>query len=351
MTETSPPSRPLPAADVALPAATPNHQWPTEGWSVGSSSPAADRIVDEAFDQNPNPALALSLAVVVCRSGEVVAERYGPDVERTTPLISWSTAKSMTHAALGIVVADGLIDIDEPAPVVEWADPADSRHRITLRHLLTMRSGLDFNEDYVETDSSHCLEMLFGEPRADMAHYAASQALLSPPGTVFNYSSGTTNIISRVVGNAVGGSRQAMDDFLRTRLFGPLGMTTADPRFDEAGTFVGSSYVYAAARDFAKFGELYLRDGVWDGRRLLPSGWVDLARTAVSFDETSGSFYGHHWWIWGDDLGTFGARGYEGQFIVAVPGLDLVIVRLGKTPIEHQPALVSWLRRLIDSFR
>jgi CubicO group peptidase (beta-lactamase class C family) len=129
-------------------------------------------------------------------------------------------------------------------------------------------------------------------------------------------------------------------------------MTTAVPRFDAAGTFVGSSYLYATARDFARFGELYLRDGVVDGTRVLPEGWVDYARTPTSPpappEEPHG--YGAHWWLWDDDLGTFGAHGYDGQYTLVVPPLDLVVVRLGKTPVELQPAVKADLHRLVESF-
>ena len=211
-----------------------------------------------------------------------------------------------------------------------------------------MRSGLEFKEDYV--DASHCLEMLFGDGKGDVAHFAATQSLDHPIDTVLNYSSGTTNIISRAVGSIVGGGRDGMTAFLRDELFAPLGMDSAEPRFDEAGTWIGSSYLYATARDFARFGELYLRDGMWDGRRILPEGWVDDARTPLSQDPEDGTFYGHQWWIPGDDLGTFVAKGYEGQTITVVPALDLVIVRLGKTPIEHSPELRTWLREVVDCF-
>jgi CubicO group peptidase (beta-lactamase class C family) len=210
-----------------------------------------------------------------------------------------------------------------------------------------MRSGLTFREDYEDAGTSHCLEMLFGSGAVDMAHYAASLPLAHPIDTVWNYASGTTNIISRAIGMVVGGGREGVSAFLAEELFGPIGMTSAEPRFDDAGTWVGSSYLYATARDFARFGELYLRDGVWDGRRILPEGWVDLARTPLSIDPEDGDGYGNQWWITGDDLGTFAAFGYEGQTVMVVPALDVVLVRLGKTPSTHKPALRQWYRDVI----
>ena len=220
------------------------------------------------------PELGLTLAVVAVHGGEVVAEAYGPETDADTTLISWSTAKSVTQALVGIAVRDGLLDLDEPAPVAEWR--GDERSAITIRQLLTMTPGLRFVEDYVDAGISDCLEMLFGGGQHDVAAYAAALPLEHAPGTVWNYSSGTTNIVTRILGERVGGGRDGMQAWMTEQLFGPLGMTSADPRFDDAGTFVGSSYLYATARDFARFGSLYL-DG---GRDILP-GWVDLARTPV----------------------------------------------------------------------
>ncbi|MEO6126576.1 MAG: serine hydrolase, partial [Ilumatobacteraceae bacterium] len=212
----------------------------------------------------------VSLATLVVHQGEIVAEQYGPEVDADTRLISWSMAKSITQAALGMLVKDELLDIDDPAPVPEFA--GTDKSAITVSDLLAMKSGLEFVEDYVDDAVSHCLDMLYGTGINDHAHYAASLPLQHPPGEVWNYSSGTTNILSRLAGTVIGNgtpSEPTTRHFLEQRLFRPLGMKSAEPKFDMAGTFVGSSYVYATARDFARFGYLYLRDGVWDGERLL----------------------------------------------------------------------------------
>jgi CubicO group peptidase (beta-lactamase class C family) len=198
---------------------------------------------------------SVTLAELVLHRGEIVHEAYGPDTGPDTTLISWSTGKSVTHALVGVAVRDGLADLDAPAPVREWA--GDERSAITLRQLLNMTSGLRFVEDYVDDSVSHCIDMLFGEGHTDVAHYAASLPLDHPPGSTFNYSSGTTNIVSRAVGQAVGGGEAGMRAFMEAELFGPLGMTSADPRFDAAGTFVGSSFLYCTTRDFARFGQLW----------------------------------------------------------------------------------------------
>jgi CubicO group peptidase (beta-lactamase class C family) len=266
-------------------------------------------------------------------------------VTAETALLSWSMAKSMTHAAVGLLVGDGRLEPSQPAPVAAWS--SDERATITLDHLLEMRDGLDFVEDYVDDRVSDVIEMLFGAGSDDVAAYATGRPLLHPPGAVFNYSSGTSNIVARIAGDAVGGGVDGMRSFLRDRLFAPIGMTSADPRFDAAGTFIGSSYVYATARDFARFGLLYLRDGVWAGQRILPEGWVDHGRRLRSIDPENGRGYGAHWWVVADDEHeTFWASGYHGQMIVCVPALDVVLVRCGRTDASLGPNLYDWRARV-----
>ena len=350
MTATPDPSA-LPGVDVVLPHRAPSVSWPTLAWPT-AEAPDVDRLDDilsVAFDHNPNRDLALSLACVVVHRGRVVGERYGPGTSARTPLLSWSVAKSVTQLAVGAGVRKGLVDLEAVPVAPEWNDPSDPRHGITLVDLLQMRDGLDFVEDYTEIGTCNCLDMLFGAGAGDVAAYAAARPVAEAPGACFNYSSGSTNIISRFLTTALGGT-DAMEGFLADEVLGPIGVVGADARVDDAGTWVGSSYLYLTARDFARIGELALRDGVWNGRRILPEGWIDRARTAVSFDPDDGLYYGEHWWIYGDEWGTFAAKGYEGQAILVVPGLDLVIARFGKTPSEHKPALEAWYRDVIDCF-
>lgn len=319
---------------------------------LATANPVITAAAADLFEHAPDG--VCSLALVVMHRSEVVFERYGtqPDtlfgpggpVTPDTTLISWSMAKSITHAAVGALVADGVLHLHAPAPVPSWQGTA--KEAITLDHLLAMRSGLRFVEDYVDGDSSDCLAMLYGEAAADMAGYAASLPLLHEPGTVFNYSSGTTNILSRIVGDAVGGGRAGMEVFLRERVFEPAGMTAAIPKFDDAGTFVGSSFVYATARDFARFGDWYRR--ALDGD--LPSlsqAWAEHARTWSATDETFD--YGRHWWLWRDHPGSFGCHGYEGQYTLVVPDRELVIVHLGKWPDGTCEPLWAAIRRLRDA--
>ncbi len=334
-----------------------------------------DAVIDGLFSRPADE--GVSLAVVVQRDGAVVAERYGTQpanvfqpeqcIDADSTLVSWSMAKSITHAAVGILVLDGLLDVDQPAPVPEWS--GTDKSAITLLDLLEMRSGLEFIEDYVDDQTSHCIEMLFGDSGPSHAAYAANLPLLHRPGTVWNYSSGTSNIVSRIVGDVVcetvcetvcgsasAGAperRAAIEEFLADRLFVPAGMTSAMPKFDAAGDFVGSSYVYATARDFAAFGELYRHDGVADlgrGPRILPIGWLDHARTTIATDPDNGFGYGRHWWTWPQFPGSVACHGYQGQFTLVVPSRELVVVHLGLTPIEQAPALVRRLVDLIETF-
>lgn len=321
-------------------------------------------LVDALFSRTESE--GRSLALLIQQRGEVIAEQYGgqpandfqegSNLDADSTLISWSMAKSITHAAVGILAADGSLDVDAPAPVAAWA--GTSKAEITMLQLLEMRSGLHFIEDYVDGETSNCIEMLFGDSGLSHAEYAASQPLDHQPGTVWNYSSGTSNIVARIIGDIVHGSaggdpteREAsMRTFLTDRLFGPAGMASAEPKFDGAGDFVGSSYVYATARDFARFGELYRHDGVADlgtGERILPVGWTAHAAHQIATDEESGFGYGRHWWSWPDFPGSYSCHGYEGQFIVVVPDAEIVLVHLGKTDIAAAPALRSRLRGML----
>lgn len=339
--------------------------WPTREWPEGDVSAVADpaRLVaasNQLFDESPSDTHGTSLALVVVHRGRIVHERYGvqPDtpfgpggpVDADTTLISWSMAKSITHAAVGSAVADGLLVPLAPAPVGAWAN--DERRNITLDHLLKMRDGLDFVEEYVTGDDApvpHVIDMLFGAGSDDVAAYTLARPLKHEPGTFWNYSSGTTNVVTRILGDVVGHG-DAMVAYLRDRVFGPTGMTSATPRLDPAGTFIGSSFVYATAHDFARFGYLYLRGGEWDGRRLLSTDWVRGAAEQHATDPESGHGYGRHWWLWNSRADTLAALGYEGQRTIVDTARDLVVVHLGKWVRDTQPALDARLDAIVTAF-
>jgi CubicO group peptidase (beta-lactamase class C family) len=345
----------LPLITPAFAPPTPSVDWPTAEWprERHPKHDELDAVVDEMFTGEE---LAITNSVIVIQGGQVVAERYGgvreffdrpPEpVTNESPLLSWSMAKSMLHFIIGTLVDAGELDPNEQANVPEWSDESDPRHRIRLRDLLAMRDGLDFNEAYVLGQPSHVIEMLFGDGQPDMAAFAAARPLAHEPDTMFNYSSGTTNMLSRIVADVVGYG-DAYRNYLDQRLFGPLGMTSAEPTFDDAGVFVASSYVHATALDFAKFGLLYLRGGEWDGRQLISQDWAKTAQIPLSVDAETGWFYSWQWWVTGDDYGTYWASGYEGQQISIVPALDALILRFGHTPEEKAPLLMEWRRRVI----
>jgi CubicO group peptidase (beta-lactamase class C family) len=334
---------PLPAQPVGTP-------WPTEEWPVGDlpaglDRPAFDALVAQAFETD---AFGETHALLIVQEGRIVFERYGDGYgpEKTYP--SWSKAKSITQALVGLLVGDGKLDVSRPAAVPEWQGADDPRQTITLDHLLRMSSGLRFVEDYVPDHPSDVIAMLFGPGKDDVAHFAASLPLEHAPGTWWSYASGTSNIVARLVGQAAGDMRS----FMQARLFDPLGMKSPIPKFDAAGTFIGSSFCFATARDFARFGLLYLRDGIWEGRQLLPEGWVDYARTPTPQQPgvTEGR-YGAHWWLDVAGEGSFSANGYDGQYTVLAPDLDLVLVRHGATPLDKKDALKAWVGQVVETFR
>ena len=292
-------------------------------------------------------------ALVAVHNGRIVREMYGPGVDQESTLISWSIAKTITQALVGMAVADGLLSLDQDNLFPEWKD--DDRSGITLRHLLNMASGLEWREDYVDDASSDVIDMLFGDNEfsGDHASFAIAKHLESAPGSKYSYSSGTTNIITRLLATAIGeapGSSAAMHAFMQSRLFDPLGMTSAKPRFDASGNFVGSSYVYATARDFARFGQMYLNQGMCNGREILSSDWVRFAGTKFAHDHENGFDYGGHMWISPDDENSMLCLGYQGQHIWISPRRNLVLVRLGVTDASVAPNLHAELLRIVRAF-
>jgi len=295
-------------------------------------------------------------ALVVVQGGEVVVEHYGGGVDATTVLPSWSMAKSVLHAVVGILVAGGRIDPEDPVEAPEWP-PDDPRRAITVRHLLTMRSGLQWVEDPSESSDGRCdsVEMAYGDrradghpvPLADTAAFAAERPLAVEPGQRFQYSGACSALLARLVRDAVGA--EAQPAWLRDQLFGPLGMASARCRFDRAGTWIAASFCHCTARDFASFGRLYLDRGTRDGVGILPADWVATAAEPTGSD-TRGRVHTMHWWRFGgvDDnpWGAWFASGYLGQYLVVLPALDAVVVRLGETPTASRGTVDGLLAEL-----
>jgi len=285
-------------------------------------------LIDAAFTEH-GPRVRRTRAVVVVQDGVVVGERYAPGITAATPLNGWSMTKSVMGALIGTLVRDGKLSLTGKRLLPEWE--GDARGEIALEDLLRMRSGLRFSEVYSDTQSD-VTRMLYDAP--DAAGYAATRPLEHPPGTQWKYSSGTTNILSLIARRAVGeGNYQAWP---RKALFEPLGMTSAVFEPDAAGTFVGSSYLFATARDWARFGMLYANGGM----SILPEGWVRFGTTPTP--QAPDGKYGAHWWLkLPKELGdgtpaaakipadAFHALGHEGQCLTIIPSRRLVVVRLG----------------------
>ena len=342
--------------------------WPTEAWPQAALDPRVDRVkldalLDRAFTQPDPDDLDRTHAVVIVQNGQLVAERHAHDATPSSAFLSWSMAKSITQCLVGILVRQGRIDIQEPMPVESWATD-DPRGRITIDQMLRMVDGLRFREAehlgggsvrYYPEDESDVIPMLYGEGKRDVAGFAATLPKVAEPEERWNYNSGGSNLLSALVADVVSDRtrspadrEKAMREFMQRELFDPLGMKTADPKFDDAGNFIGSSHCYASARDFARFGYLYLRDGVWDGERILPEGWVDYSRTPGARSE---GLYGAHFWTIPGSLGLFCCHGMGGQRVLISPKLDLIVVRQGKTAPEKVEHVERYCKELVDVFR
>ncbi|HUN52299.1 MAG TPA: serine hydrolase [Candidatus Sulfotelmatobacter sp.] len=307
---------------------------------VEPADPRLKAALDREFAEPAGGPLRRTKAVVVVHDGRVIAERYAPGYGIDTPLIGNSLTKSVVNALVGILVREGRLAVDRPAPVPAWRDPGDPRHGITLDQLLRMQSGLDLGNSLEANLASlwnPSNRMLFIE--RDMAGFAERAALAAKPGTHWNYADGSYLIASRIIRDAVGGGMADVLGFVHRELFAPLGIRTATIEFDATGTPVGSAAMLASARDWARFGLLYLGDGMAGGRRILPPGWVEYAA-----QPTEGAWVGYGAGFWTNRDHSFGAerrlalgmprdvffgRGKFGQYVIVVPSARLVIVRLG----------------------
>jgi CubicO group peptidase (beta-lactamase class C family) len=297
---------------------------------VEPSDPGLKAALDHAFEEPATPPFRRTKAVVVVHDGAVIAERYADGVGIDTPLLGFSMTKSVVNALIGILTQQGLVTPSFPAPIAEWR--GDSRREIEVEHLMRMTTGLALDETNSGFDSSSQMVYLHN----DMAGFAVKAPLIAPPGTRWAYSSPTTQILARIIRDAVGGPEQTLR-FAWRELFNPLGMRNVTLEFDATGTLQGSSYMLASARDWARFGLLYLNDGLVGGRRLLHEDWVDLSAAA-----TLDTDYGAGFWTNRSDhpnakgriaLGiprdAFFASGDLGQRIVILQSQGIVIVRLG----------------------
>jgi CubicO group peptidase (beta-lactamase class C family) len=330
-----------------------------KGFAEGVPREVSQRKLGEALDEafsekNPDQPVR-TRAVVVVYDGRIIAERYARGISADTALPGWSMTKSVTNALVGILVNQGKLFLDKPARLAEWSGPGDPRQAITLDQLLRMSSGLAFDESSGPVFSD-VIQMLVRS--RDVAGYALNKPLQHKPDSHWQYSSGTTNIISRIIRDSVGASVEAYHAFPRKLLFDRIGMSSAIMEVDASGTFVGSSYMYANARDWARFGLLYLQDGVWEGERILPPGWVRYS--SMPSPTAPEGQYGAHFWTNGKTgmdsratplrnlpADTFFASGYEGQYVVVIPSRKLVVVRLGQTKNRKAWDLESFVSDII----
>jgi len=329
-----------------------NQPWPLgEGpidrTMLGVDYDALNAAIEDAFTDIDPDRPRNTKAIAVIWRGTLIAEHYDDGIDAATPLISWSMAKSVTNAQLALLYGREEVDLFGTFDVSEWQGQNedgenDPRAEITLDQMLRMSSGLHFDETYAV--GSEVTRMLSHE--ADAGAFAANMPLEHEPGEVWYYSSGTSNILSRLIRQTVGGATQDHYEFAQRELFWPLHAYSFVQEADPSGTFIGSSYVYASARDWARLGQLFLQDGVWAGNRLLPRGWVDYSRTATPNNPQRN--YGAHFWlnqeplegyevvdgypapIWPDvPRDAYSMNGFQGQHVVIVPSQDLVVVRLG----------------------
>jgi len=306
--------------------------------------------VDAFFkDAQPNDN-AVNRSVLVLQNGVVIGEGYGAGFSRDTPQQSWSMAKSVTQVLYGIAVDQGLISIEETNLFPEWED--DERASISVNDLLHMSSGLYFLEDYADPASS-VTQMLFNS--RDMGARAAQEPLAHPPGTHWDYSSGTTNILSKLLRQRLETAGQDYHSFPDQELFHKIGMRKATFEADVSGTFIGSSYLYATARDWARLGELYRNNGIWGNTPILPEGWVDYARTPA-LDSTP--YYGAHWWLNLDQMrlpdmpkDIYFMGGHDGQYVIVVPSKNAVIVRLGlnRPPASFEVDILPLIQEVYEA--
>lgn len=315
--------------NVALPS---DKLWPLGAKVEIAPSPELTKILSDTALTGPG-----MRAVVVVKDGKIVAETYGKGFGPDTPLIGWSMTKSVNAAIVGRAYMDGKLKLTDDHLMPQWTD---DRAKITIADLLAMKSGLQFNEDY--GDVSDVTRMLYLEP--DMAKFVASKPLTHPHGTYFSYSTGTATLLSRIWQDRVGKDDLA---YPRAALFNPLGMSSAVFETDEAGTFVGGSYLYADARDWARFGQFLLQDGVWNGKRLLPEDFMAMMRTSNGSDD--GYTQAQTWLTAPGEYhlkdrtlpqDTIWLNGHDGQSVAMIPSHHMVVVRLGLTPskMKYRPS-------------
>ncbi|OYW50174.1 MAG: serine hydrolase [Novosphingobium sp. 28-62-57] len=350
---TTAPEGPPPLTDQALKAVVK---------APGANREKLARAVDNLFAED----MGETRAVIVMKGGRIVAERYADGYHENTRFVSWSMAKSVTGVMIGMLVSDGRLRLDETAPVPAWQRPGDPRGEITLRQLLQMRSGLRHSEAIQPVYESDEVRMLFLDGRNDMARYAENQPLEAEPGRKFEYSSATSVILADLAARVLTPApdpesrRNAVADYLRTRLFEPAGMKSMLPEFDRAGTLVGGSLIHGTARDWARFGEFLRNKGSVKGAQIMPRQWIDFMVTPSPREAQ----YGAQIWLnrkatngessLFPDRGPkdlFACIGHLGQYVLVSPSRGITVVRLGKTQDDQGGRVVDGLAEVVALYR
>ena len=347
------PPPPPPVSAEALKAVSANPGVPREELA---------RRVDALFSEKD---ASETRAVVVMQGGRVIAERYAPGYHENTRFVSWSMAKSITGVMIGMLISDGRLRLDESAPIPAWQRPGDPRGEITLRQLLQMRSGLRHAEAISPPWKSDEVRMLFLDGRDAMARYAEDQPLQYEPGRKWVYSTATSVILADLAARVLSPApdpesrRRAVADYLRTRLFDPVGMRSMLPEFDASGTLIGGSLIHGTARDWARFGEFLRNRGAVAGAQLVPRQWIDFMVTPSPREAQYGAQ------IWLNRTPTtgkpvlfpergprdlFACLGHLGQYVLVSPSRQLVVVRLGKTQESQLDPVTARLGELVALF-
>ncbi|MVA27664.1 serine hydrolase (plasmid) [Agrobacterium vitis] len=326
-----------------LPPTTSDALWPVGDKVQLSDNKQLQAVLNDAALQGPG-----MRAIVVVRDGQIVGETYGAGFGPSTPLLGWSMTKTVNAALVGMAIKDRKLSLDQRSLFPQWAN--DARKNISVADLMSMTSGLEWSEEGTFPDT-YILEYL----AKDAAAFARDRPLVTPPGTKFNYSGGSSVLLARLWQNAVGADSQT---FPKERLFKPLGMKSAVLESDVSGTFLGEGYLYASARDWARFGEFLRLNGEWNGEQLLPNGFVNYMRSPVPVsDEGHGPAYGRGQLWLGPGQGftlptdTFMMQGHQRQVIAIIPSRKLVVLRMGLTREDIGYSNAKLLYAIVSTLR
>jgi CubicO group peptidase (beta-lactamase class C family) len=340
----------------SLPEAS-TQEWPTgDAGAKGPLPPDVDEAelgsaLDWAMEQPQN-----TRALVVAYKGRILGERYAPGFTKDTPQISWSQGKSITAALIGVLVQKGLLDVEDPAPVAEWRDPEDPRSEIEVLHLLRMSSGLDFKNWGLDQPNSWTPENEHFRVYFDALNvfdHAVDQPLEILPNSQFRYRNSDPLTLGRIVRQVVEANGEDYLTFPQRALFDPIGARNFVLETDPYGNFIMTGYDFGSAWDWTRFGLLYLWDGVWEGQRILPEGWVELISTAAP-GAPEKNYGGLFWLNRGGAMDrvpedAFWAAGFMGQTTLVIPSKDMVVVRLGPSPGEFRPYFNEVVGRVLDA--